>query len=158
VEKDGFYNFYTIRKNTSLTMAKYQPEFDNYQFRFETQIKGGDLPVCQYVTVKDGTMTFRDSKRWFVPGDIIFETFEEAAEFSLTSSINDPDDPKIEQDKHIPERVSFTLDSGDRIEVDHLGDRLSVTVLGGRYMALIHPESGNKFTMYSGLPYTRQED
>jgi hypothetical protein len=141
-------NFALIHNNTTITTAEYRPDFDDYKFRFESQIKGGNLPICQYVTVKDGVMLLRD---WFTPGDIIFETFEEAAEFSRLQIPSQPT-PKITRHKHVPERISFTLDSGDQIEVDHLGDRLSVTVLGGRYMALIHPESGNKFTVYSGPP------
>lgn len=70
-----------VRWETKITIAQLAAD-GGIQFRFETNVTGGALPVCQYVLIRNGLVEFRRGKRWFTPGDTLFETFGEAAAFS----------------------------------------------------------------------------
>lgn len=44
---------------------------------FMTEIARNRPHVCQYVVYRDGKMYFRQDRPWFVPGDILFRTWED---------------------------------------------------------------------------------
>jgi hypothetical protein len=52
---------------------------------------------------------------------------------------------KLHED--LPELVEFTLSNGEKMNVRHLGNRLEITLLGGRYHMLVSPQSGNMVTL-----------
>lgn len=60
-------------------------------FRFEAHFWAEGQPVCQYVTLKNNELVFRDELTWFVPansGDICFNSYKAAkdAAFQLNAS------------------------------------------------------------------------
>lgn len=71
---------YDIRDDTTVTdvdVLCFTP--DRFQFLFSTKTPWGI--ICQYAIWDGGKLHFRESLRWFVPGDVLFETFGEALEF-----------------------------------------------------------------------------
>lgn len=55
---------------------------DDIHFRFESTPELGVLPICQYVRWQQGKgLIYRDKMRWFLPGDICFETFSSAKRY-----------------------------------------------------------------------------
>jgi hypothetical protein len=75
-----------VRRDTTVELVQYQGN-GKYQFRLKSEIIGGP-PICQYVTVDcDGVMKFRKDHPWFVPGDLLFESFSEALEYVMAAKI-----------------------------------------------------------------------
>lgn len=71
---------YAIRDDTTVTdveVVSINP--DEFQFLFSTKTPYGS--ICQYATWRDGELHFREDWRWFVPGDTLFQTFNDALEF-----------------------------------------------------------------------------
>ena len=65
--------------HTVITHAQF--EDGKIQFRMETDFRY-TRPICQYITVDFyGVMAFRDKGRWFVPGDTLFDTLDQAVEY-----------------------------------------------------------------------------
>lgn len=49
----------------------------------------------------------------------------------------------IEQETDLPELVKFRLDTGEVLNIRHLGNRIEVSLVGGSYSILAHPRSSN---------------
>lgn len=78
-----------IKGHTKITQVQYVAG-GSFRFRIETGISFCDEPICQYVIVTAaGKMKFREDGegRWFVPGDILFETFGEALDYLVALNL-----------------------------------------------------------------------
>lgn len=57
--------------------------------------------------------------------------------------------PKIERNKDLPERVEFTLTTGEKVAVIHSGNRITISAISGGPL-LVHPESSNQLSILIG--------
>jgi hypothetical protein len=57
--------------------------------------------------------------------------------------------PKIERNKDLPERIEFTLVTGEKIAVIHSGNRIMLSAISGAPL-LVHPESSNQLSVMIG--------
>lgn len=70
-----------IENNTKIALVQFVAD-SGFLFRMETAVPFFCVPICQYVTVTgDGEMKFRKDDQWFIPGDILFDTFDEALNY-----------------------------------------------------------------------------
>lgn len=88
VEKHGVSNtdyFFDLRHHTKITYVAIAD--DGLQLRFETEFFGCWTPVCQYAYWRDGRLQFRDDRQWFIPGDVVFDSFEAAIKFAKEAQV-----------------------------------------------------------------------
>jgi hypothetical protein len=57
--------------------------------------------------------------------------------------------PKIERNENLPERVEFTLTTGEKIEAIHSGNRITISAISGGPL-LVHPQSSNQLSILIG--------
>jgi hypothetical protein len=58
-------------------------------------------------------------------------------------------EPKIERNKDLPERVEFTLMTGEKVAVIHSGNRITISAISGNPL-LVHPQSSNQLSILIG--------